>query len=137
MKRRRLRGVLANFLSGLTSRYSDVDGYWLFGLLARDVDALELDLVGPAPSEAGPTLRATFDIARQRLQQQWASAGLTPPAFSAVVLSMTKRTAPGGFVISLTVVAETRDGRVVQAGREVFARPHDPTRESRSLRAGG
>jgi hypothetical protein len=43
--RRIIKGVLHNFLGTYTSRYSDYDGYWLFGMLVRDVEELSIDLL--------------------------------------------------------------------------------------------
>ncbi len=45
-RRRELRGVLHNFLSSLTSRYSDYEGYWLMGFVARDGRDVRLNLLG-------------------------------------------------------------------------------------------
>ena len=44
-KRRAIRGVLGNFLGTFTSRYSDYDGYWLFGFLVADLKDLRIDLL--------------------------------------------------------------------------------------------
>jgi hypothetical protein len=47
MKCRKIRGVLHNFLATYSSRYSDYDGYWLFGVLAQESGHLQIDLVNP------------------------------------------------------------------------------------------
>ena len=36
-RRRTIKGVLDNFLGTYTSRYSDYDGYWLFGMVVGEV----------------------------------------------------------------------------------------------------
>jgi len=43
--RRRLTGVLCGFLDAFTSRYSDYDGYWIFGLLVRERAQVSFDLL--------------------------------------------------------------------------------------------
>jgi hypothetical protein len=65
-RRRDLKGVLRNFLDTHVSRYSDFDGYWLFGLLMHDVgDLLEIDLVSNRRHyQLRPVVRAVSDLGR-------------------------------------------------------------------------
>ena len=42
--RRVIQSVLHNFLGTYTSRYSDFNGYWLFGFLVESLDCFEFDL---------------------------------------------------------------------------------------------
>ena len=40
--RRHLKSVLAGFLGTYTSRYSDFQGYWLFGFIVEVIDLMDL-----------------------------------------------------------------------------------------------
>jgi hypothetical protein len=44
--RRIIKSVLHNFLGTYTSRYSDFNGYWLFGFLVGDISQVAVDLLG-------------------------------------------------------------------------------------------
>ena len=41
-----IKSVLWNFLGTYMSRYSDYDGYWLFGFLIEDMGELEINILG-------------------------------------------------------------------------------------------
>ena len=56
MHRRIIKGVLHNFIGTYTSRYSDYDGYWLFGMVVRDVAELRIDLLYPNVNATAPRL---------------------------------------------------------------------------------
>jgi hypothetical protein len=43
--RRRLTGMLFGFLDAFSSRHSDYDGYWIFGLLVRECAHVSFDLL--------------------------------------------------------------------------------------------
>ena len=43
--RRVIPGVLHNFLGTFTSRYSDFNGYWIFGFLVEKMDSVRIDLL--------------------------------------------------------------------------------------------
>ena len=49
--RRVIKGVLGNFLGTYVSRYSDYDGYWLFGFLVGDLGELRINLLGQSVSD--------------------------------------------------------------------------------------
>jgi hypothetical protein len=47
--RRSITGVLCGFLGTYTSRYSDFDGYWIFGFLVAQVVDVKFDLWATEP----------------------------------------------------------------------------------------
>src|SRR5690349_19833517 len=69
--RRQITGVLCGLLDTYGSRYSDYDGYWIFGLLAREADVFLFDLLReePAPRFSPVALYANR-LARLKFQQQ-------------------------------------------------------------------
>ena len=69
--RRAFKGVLRNFLATYTSRYSDYDGYWVFGLIEGHLDGLQIDLRGSTEALQGmPQLSEAVRIARQKFAEQ-------------------------------------------------------------------
>ena len=76
--RRIIKGVLHNFLGTYTSRYSDYDGYWLFGMLVRDVEELSIDLLCPSIDAASPlSAVAAIQLAAQKFREQMEKSGLS------------------------------------------------------------
>jgi len=77
--RRVIKAVLGNFLGTYISRYSDFDGYWLFGFLVESPDDIRVDVLqenhvtcSGSPSDLATTLAvAKFDDQRPK-------AGLAP-----------------------------------------------------------
>src|SRR5438552_16212691 len=79
--RRDLKGVLHNFLATYTSRYSDHDGYWLWGLLAADLDKLQIDLLEAGHHTSDSELAsAAADTARAKFSEHLEKARI-PKAF--------------------------------------------------------
>ena len=75
--RRIIKGVLHNFLVTFTSRYSDFEGYWVFGFLVADMDTVAINLLD-ASTESADDKPLTFAkrLAVQRFAEQIAKAGL-------------------------------------------------------------
>src|SRR3954464_10587593 len=96
---RSLRGALRNFLSTYTSRYSDYDGYWLFGFLVPRLDQLSIDLLGPSPTVVAHPLQAAIRSAIERFHDQLRKAGLDSARLRAARLDIRKLAEPvQGFV---------------------------------------
>ncbi len=68
--RRTMRGVLGNFLGTYTSRYSDFDGYWLFGFLVSDLGEFRIDLLAPNPGEPNTPLAVAVQLAAAKFDDQ-------------------------------------------------------------------
>src|SRR6266540_4566929 len=140
-----LKGALEGFLGTYTSRYSDVDGYWLFGLLLDALGDLEVNLMEPAPSKAATPTEWAVMYARQRFLDQVGKSGL--PAARIVRAQLTIKRLAGseegrvnGHVRSgarLEFVAEAAldTGASFDVRRDLFVAPHDPAIELRSTRA--
>src|SRR5947208_2892699 len=65
--RRRITGVLCGFLDTFVSRYSDYDGYWIFGLLVHECPEVSFDLLrGSSGMQGPPVFAAAASIARSR-----------------------------------------------------------------------
>src|SRR6266436_3851644 len=91
MRRRTITSVLHNFLGTYTSRYSDYDGYWLFGMLVADVAELKIDLLGSAFGTTVSTpIAAATQLAAQRFREQMKKAGLSVACVTEATLDITK-----------------------------------------------
>src|SRR4051794_2585687 len=74
-RRRSLKAILHNFLCAFASRYSDYDGYWIFGMLVGTVDVHRVNLLG-SELAADDALTTAGVIAQQRFRQQLTKSGL-------------------------------------------------------------
>jgi hypothetical protein len=141
-----LKSVLRGFLGTYASRYSDFDGYWLFGYIVGDLGSAEFDLlaeIGPEATEPG---RAARTLAAVRFSQQLAKAGLAPSQIVSARLYVERLpgTATGainghpcsGYRIRLLANATADTGRCFECERLIFVAPHNPRVECRSGRAG-
>jgi hypothetical protein len=138
--RNRLKGVLASFLGTYMSRYSDYQGYWLFGFLISDRDLLEFDLLG----EAGPKdLPEGFadQLAKIKFAEQLQKHGLTrssvqqarllierPPEFVNYLAGDHIRS---GFNLRFLAGVVTKAHQHFELGKIMFVTRHNPHFERR------
>lgn len=140
---RALRSVLHNFLETLSSRYSDLDGYWIWGQVVTDVDGRRIDLLGTGELENAAPVGALVQLARERFVEQLTKQGITPSRVEAASLSIACVGGARAFVngperpgyhVTLTVVA-TVGGRHDSCTTTLIAAPHEPALESRRAAA--
>jgi hypothetical protein len=143
-KRRQLNGVLAGFLGTYTSRYSDFEGYWVFGFIVEAVDLLEIDLLAK-PSSAAGAIAKSDELARTRFREQLRKHGFAESA----AVEATLRIVPGAEQVERLAGDLRRPGRDVTfcasvlsdtgtrytRTETVFVASHDPRFEQRSERA--
>ena len=140
VRRRVMKGVLANFLSTYSSRYSEYDGYWLFGFLVQGSD-LRIDLLSPIADQGTPVGTA-IQTAVARYADQMQKAGLAMSVVSQAWLVI--ETLPGavdvlvdhrpckGSKVRLAATAVMDNGRRFERHLVLLAAPHNPQFESRS-----
>jgi len=143
--RRVIWGVLHNFLGTFTSRYSDFDGYWVFGLLVESMDTVRMDLLGEVAESADSTPSDfTRRLAALKFSEQLARAGVLREWFREAHLDMSKspegtrgfvngRIATG-YTVRFQAYAVTDHGRAYERTASIFVAPHDPRIELRSRR---
>ena len=144
--RRVIPGVLHNFLGTFTSRYSDFDGYWVFGFLVEGIDTVRIDLLAEV-SESADSTPSGFArrLAAQKFSEQIAKAGLSRECFREAYLDLLKlpESAQGlvngrsssGYHVRFQAHVVTDLGRAYDSTASIFVAPHDPKIESRSTRA--
>jgi hypothetical protein len=137
-----IKGVLDNFLGTYTSRYTDYEGYWLFGLLAADLSEVEFDLLAASGNPDSP-LGVTELVASLKFADQAQKAGLGASQVRRAWLRMERLPEAvsrycylagrdrAGYSIAFRAGAVTDDGREYERKRVVFVAPHDPLCESR------
>ena len=141
-----LRGVVGNFLGTYVSRYSSIDGYWLFGFLVPHLTALQIDLLTPASNaSSSPQVERAIELAYARFHDQLRKAKVDLKALrhARVTLSRADYVIPievnglpsKAWPVHITVVAETRRGRRYVAERTVVVARHNPAVEMGSARA--
>jgi hypothetical protein len=145
MKPRVIKGVLHNFLGTYTSRSSDYDGYWLFGMLGDDIDELNVDLLNPpVAGMQSPLVMAAIKIAAEKFREQMEKAGLSVSCAQEARLAITvlpelRQGAVNGHVktghdVRFVATARLNSGKKCGCEMTIFIAPHDRRVELRSNR---
>jgi hypothetical protein len=144
--RRAIRGVLGNFLGTYVSRYSEYEGYWLFGFLAGDLGELRIDLLAPTVNQPDTPLDLAVRSAAAKFMEQVEKASLAPSQIRDAWLTIRRlpRSVEGsvnghpcaGNNLSFVAVATMDSGRRYEREQFVFVAPHDAEIEVRSARGG-
>lgn len=140
-----MKGALWGFLGTYVSRYSDYDGYWLFGFLVPTWVPIRIDLLDDAPANGsrGPVAVAVA-LARSKFREQLVKAGFDGDAVEAATLTIdaveparADRFADfrAGYNVAFVATATMGEGRMYDRKLVVFVAPHDEAVESRSGRA--
>jgi hypothetical protein len=143
--RRIIKSVLGNFLGTYVSRYTDYDGYLLFGFLVGDFAELRINLLGQSvvdpDSPAGvAVLTAIAKFEDQRAKAHLASsrireASLTIRQFPGTVLAKIDGWSCEGFNISFLAEATMDDDKHYKRERVEFIAPYAVVGGARSTRA--
>ena len=143
--RRVIKGVLGNFLGTYVSRYSDYEGYWLFGFLIDYPGALRIDLLMPIVGDPNTPLGVAIRSAADKFRDQCRKANLTPALLREAWLTISQL--PGsvrgsvngrpcdGYSLRLATGAVTDNGRKYEREQVVFVARHNAAVELRSTRA--
>src|SRR5258706_13233250 len=86
--RRDLKGVVHNFLGTYTSRYSDDEGWWVFGLAEAKLADVHVDLLGTLDRADDPLLEAT-QMAQSKFAEHLFKAKIPSSFVREVQLSIT------------------------------------------------
>ncbi len=146
MSRNSIKGVLHNFLETYTSRYSDYEGYWLFGMLIGELDGFNVNLLdaGCGATESAP-MTAAVRLAAVKFMEQLEKAGLSLTCIREAQLSATKSPSSrnhyfnghwsAGFDVEFVARAVSSSGKSYERKKSVFVAPHNPEVELRSTRS--
>ena len=142
---RRINGVLVNFLRTYTSRYSDFQGYWLFGFLVVDlVNELRIDLLAPSTDRHGPALDLASRLASEKFHDQVRKGGIAPDRIRGAWPTIRRSFALAEGTVNDSACLGYRVGfriEVLMDGRrryeqevQLFVAPHNPELERRRSR---
>jgi hypothetical protein len=141
----KINSVLHNFLGTYTSRYSDYEGFWLFGFLVDSLDVLEIDLL----HIEGKTLEFTplsfaIKLAVAKFSEQIVKSGISVSDIYEANLNIIKspvimRGPVNGHIctgndLCFTVKATSRLGKKYERATSIFVAPHSPLLEIRRNR---
>jgi hypothetical protein len=142
--RRDLKGVVHNFLGTYTSRYSDHEGWWIFGLAEAQLGNAQVDLLGSV-DRADEPLSAATQMAQAKFAEQLSKAKIPSSFLREAHLSVTR--APelsrgqvngrwcDGHTFTFVVQVVSDRGKTFEDKASIFVAPHDATIERRSTRA--
>ncbi|HEY0101708.1 MAG TPA: hypothetical protein VGB76_22475 [Pyrinomonadaceae bacterium] len=140
-----INGALHNFLETYASRYSDYDGYWIFGMLVRELEQFNIDLLNTVDDISDTTpMAAAVRFARANFKDQVEKAGLSLSCLREANLAIIKSSDLGsgfvnghrsaGFDVSFVAKAVSHRDKTYERKKSVFVAPHDPGVEQRSTR---
>lgn len=139
---RALSSVVHNFLGTFMSRYTDLDGYWLFGFIVERLPEASVDLLDVPDAQPSEPVGAFRAAAQGKFQEQLSKAGFGADRLSSAVLrwSCSKLdTVPSvwgpkpGYMVTAEVYVATPRRQFQRVATE-FILVHNPNLERRSGR---
>lgn len=148
-RRRLINGVLRGFLGNVVSRYSEFQGHWLLGFLARECMSLEIDLLRCIPRVGYSPEERFVELASRKFNEQVGKWQIPPSWVTAARLDVTwsKELTKGlvngrfglaardGYEATFAASVQTDLGRTLAHAMHVFVSPHDASTEMASARA--
>jgi hypothetical protein len=142
--RRVIQSVLHNFLGTYISRYSDYEGYWLFGFMVESLDCIEFDLFAadcssPATIDEFARQLAVARFADQLCKSMLArsrvrEARLSIRRLPTTIIGPVNGRQSNGHGVRFEVTAITDMGQRFESAKTIFVAPHNSKREIRSTR---
>jgi hypothetical protein len=143
--RRQIPGVLRSWLDTLVSRYTDYDGYWVWGMLQNETHSLDISIKGPDSNLSLTRLQLSLlGYSRRRAQELF---DLSPVPFDVISeLSLSVQTMPdrvmvrqgthisNGFITNLAACATSDLNKKYRVTVQFGVAPHSFWHEHRSSR---
>ena len=143
-RRRAIKGILHNFLGTFISRYSVVDGYWLFGFLVEDIQTTRIDLMGRNFEETDEPISIAKQLAVRKFAEQIDKANIPISWLGEAFLEITKSPNPKecyvngrlctGYEMEFVANAVTDKGKFYKSTSTIIVAPHNPSIETQSRR---
>ena len=143
--RRVLKGVLTNFLGTYMSRYSDHQGYWLFGFLVAKLESEEFGLLDQNRGGSIEPMDVARVVAARQFAEQVAKSGLDfarvrdarllIERLPGAVVGTVNGHPCSGFKVRFRATAISDTDRRFESEKIVWVAPHDECVERRSTRA--
>jgi hypothetical protein len=136
-----MKNALRGFLGTYSSRYSDYQGYWVFGQIRPHLEGLQIDLLSDSSNAPFAAVRFAQRLARSRFREQLVksrlpigrvtSASLRVHAFGAGAFEWRGDHSREGGDYRFDAAAQLDNGRIYEASQQVFVALHDPAVERR------
>jgi len=131
--------VLHSLLGSFTSRYTQADGYWAFGVLFDQLTQLNTSLIGDQ-RHSNRDLAAIISRARRIFADQLQKHGVPYGNVIAADIALTQPSPDslGGYInghavtgamFLVSATATMRAGKFYACQQQLFVAPHDPTLE--------
>ena len=141
-KRRAIKGILHNFLGTFISRYSEFDGYWLFGFLVEDIQTTRIDLLSTNFEETDETISIAKQIAVRKFAEQFEKANIPISWLGEAFLEITKSPKPKecyvngelctGYEMEFVANTVTDKEKLYKSASTIIVAPHNPIIELQS-----
>jgi hypothetical protein len=141
-RRRAIKGILHNFLGTYTSRYSELNGYWLFGFLVEDIQPTRIDLMSTNYEESNMPMSTAKRLAVRKFTEQIEKANIPISWFGDVFLEITKSPSPTecyvngrlciGYEMNFVANAVTDKGKLYKSTSTIIVAPHNSKLELQS-----
>ena len=141
--RRRITGALASFLDTYISRYTDLNGYWLFGQLLVEASNTQLPIIsGEAQLPVLPISRHATILGRKKLFEQLDKHHIPREFVKEADLRFEKKEESygwiehrrvRGYLVVLTANAISDLGKKYTCHARIFVSPHDPEVERQTV----
>jgi len=141
--RKFIKSALAGFLGNYTSRYTDYQGYWLFGFFVFNLDRIEIDLLDSSVAIPVTPLSFAAEFAHIKFIDQIHKWGFDLMVIRKAILTIERLARRDGLVngnfaegfeIQFSVSAASDIGNVYKSELGVFVAPHNPAFERKSSR---
>ena len=144
-RRKAIKGVLHGFLGTFTSRYSDYDGYWVFGFITDAMNDLTINLLEVEDTNAGnDAVLFVAQLAHRKFSEQMDKEHVPLSFVRRAQMTITQSAAPAkgfaaghlctGHIYVFSVQVVTDLGKLFQAKAQMFVAQHDSVVEHRSTR---
>jgi hypothetical protein len=140
-RRREMKSVLHGFLGTFGSRYSDHQGYWIFGFVISDLTERTIDLLADDRDDGPAAFLAR--IARSTFRQQLEKHRLPVSVVRSAQLDLQRSNeadrglghhVSGEYELMMTARVTTDLGKTYSREMSIWVAPHNPSREHRSAR---
>ena len=107
---RAVKGIIGNFLGTYLSRYSDYQGYWVFGFLIDELETMRVDLLNPTPDRR-PAFQFAIDLAVTRFKEQLTKGHVDAKSIALAELRLSR----GPHPVAVAVNGQPSTGWEIQA----------------------
>jgi hypothetical protein len=140
----RIFSCARGFLGTIISRYSNYDGYWIYGFLIKQHESIEINLLDSIDNYPGRNPLKYFTrisinkfhtqvIKNQINEKDIQEAKLTVRNTNITSWGFVNRERSIGFDVVVEIVIVKSNGRKIVEKKNIFVAPHNPSKELRNV----